>query len=118
MQAVRDSIESHTSRGYGPSKGHNEARAAVAKYSAHQGEVDPDDVILTSGASHAIEMAITAIADSGQNILVPRPGFMIYQTLAEGLGIKIKFYSLLVSIIYKIYLFKQNFMLMFLKIFS
>ncbi|CAG9566760.1 unnamed protein product [Danaus chrysippus] len=95
LQAVRDSIELHTSRGYGPSKGHNEARAAVAKYSAHQGDVDPEDVILTSGASHAIEMAITAIADSGQNILVPRPGFMIYQTLAEGLGITIKFYSLL-----------------------
>lgn len=70
---------------------------AVAKYSAHQGEVSPDDVILTSGCSHAIEMVITAIADSGQNVLIPRPGFSIYQTLSEGFGIQTKYYNLLVS---------------------
>ncbi|CAH4005921.1 unnamed protein product [Pieris brassicae] len=95
LQAVRESVESHSSRGYAPAKGHLEARQAVAEYSAHQGSIKPDDVILSSGASHAIELAISAIADSGQNILVPRPGFMIYQTLSEGLGISIKFYNLL-----------------------
>ncbi|CAH2238835.1 tyrosine aminotransferase [Pararge aegeria] len=95
LQAVRESIELHKSRGYAPSKGHYEARVAVAKYSAHQGEVTPDDVILTSGCSHAIEMVITAIADSGQNILIPRPGFSIYQTLSEGFGIITKYYNLL-----------------------
>lgn len=97
LQAVRDSVESHSSRGYAPAKGHLEARQAVAEYSAHQGDIQPDDVILSSGASHAIELAISALADSGQNILVPRPGFMIYQTLAEGLGITTRFYNLLVS---------------------
>ncbi|XP_023942075.2 tyrosine aminotransferase [Bicyclus anynana] len=95
LQAVRESIELHKSRGYAPSKGHYEARVAVAKYSAHQGEVSPEDVILTSGCSHAIEMVITAIADCGQNILIPRPGFSIYQTLSEGFGIKTKYYNLL-----------------------
>ncbi|XP_041989007.1 tyrosine aminotransferase [Aricia agestis] len=95
IQAVREAVELHTSRGYGPSKGHLEAREAVAKYSAHQGEITPEDVILSSGCSHAIELVITAIADAGQNILVPRPGFMIYKTLAEGLGITIKYYNLL-----------------------
>lgn len=97
LQAVQDSVQLHTSRGYAPSKGHYEARAAVAKYSAHQGEVTPDDVILSSGCSHAIELVITAIAECGQNILVPCPGFSIYQTLATGLGIVIKYYSLLVG---------------------
>ncbi|XP_072936808.1 tyrosine aminotransferase [Epargyreus clarus] len=95
LQAVRNAIETHTSRGYGPVKGHLEARQAVAEYSAHQGEILPDDVILSSGCSHAIELVITALADSGQNILVPRPGFLIYKTLAEGLGIVIKYYNLL-----------------------
>ncbi|XP_050361316.1 tyrosine aminotransferase [Nymphalis io] len=95
LQAVRDSVELTTSRGYAPSKGHYEARVAVAKYCAHQGNVHPDDVILSSGCSHAIEMVITALADSGQNVLIPRPGFSIYQTLAEGLGIIIKHYNLL-----------------------
>lgn len=71
----------------------------MAKYSAHQGNVTPDDVILSSGCSHAIELVITAIAETGQNVLVPRPGFSIYQTLAEGLGIVIKYYNLLVSLL-------------------
>ncbi|CAH2066998.1 unnamed protein product, partial [Iphiclides podalirius] len=95
IQAVRESVELHTSRGYGPAKGHQEAREAVVEYSAHQGDITPEDVILCSGCSHAIELVISVLADSGQNIIVPRPGFMIYKTLAEGLGIVIKYYRLL-----------------------
>ncbi|KAL0849335.1 hypothetical protein ABMA28_013650 [Loxostege sticticalis] len=95
IQAVRESIEWHTSRGYGSMVGHPEARQAVAEYSAHQGPVTADDVVLSSGCSHAIELAITVLANSGQNVLVPRPGFLIYKTVAEGLGIEIKYYKLL-----------------------
>ncbi|XP_053618537.1 tyrosine aminotransferase [Plodia interpunctella] len=95
LDSIRESVQRHTSRGYAPVVGHYEARQAVAEYSAHQGEVSPDDVILCSGCSHAIELAITVLADSGQNVLVPSPAFMIYQTVSEGLGIKIKFYKLL-----------------------
>lgn len=95
---MRDSIELHTSRSYAPSNGHLDARNAVAEYVAHQGDVKPEDIILCSGCSHAIELSVTVLADSGQNILVPRPGFMIYKTLGEGLGIEIKYYNLLVSI--------------------
>ncbi|XP_052747624.1 tyrosine aminotransferase [Galleria mellonella] len=95
LQSVRESIQWHTSRGYAPVTGHLEARQAVAEYSAHQGPISPENVILCSGCSHALELAITVLADSGQNVLVPRPGFMIYKTVAEGLGIRIKFYDLL-----------------------
>ncbi|KAL4712813.1 hypothetical protein ACJJTC_011883 [Scirpophaga incertulas] len=95
IQAVRESVEWHTSRGYGSMVGHQEARQAVAEYSVHQGPVTADDVVLCSGCSHALELAITVLADPGQNILVPRPGFMIYKTVAEGLGIEIKYYDLL-----------------------
>lgn len=97
IEAVRESIEWHTSRGYGSVMGHLDARQAVAEYSAHQGPVTAEDVFLCSGCSHAIELAITALADAGQNVLVPRPGFMIYKTVAEGLGIEMKYYKLLVS---------------------
>lgn len=104
IQAVRESVELTTSRSYGPAKGHLEAREAVAEYSAHQGDITPEDVILCSGCSHAIELVISVLADSGQNILVPRPGFMIYKTLAEGLGIVIKYYRLLVRIYFTSYI--------------
>lgn len=56
------------------------------------------DVVLCSGCSSALDICITALAREGQNILMPRPGFSIYRTLAEGLGITVKFYNLRVSV--------------------
>lgn len=94
---MRDSLETNESRNYGPTNGQFSARQAVAEYSTHQGRVAADDVILCSGCAHALELSITVLANPGQNILVPRPGYMIYMTLAEGLGIGIKYYDLLVS---------------------
>ena len=55
------------------------------------------DVILTSGCSQAIELALAVLANPGQNILVPRPGFSLYKTLALSMGIEVKLYNLLVS---------------------
>jgi len=57
------------------------------------------DVILCSGCSCALDLCITVLAREGQNILIPRPGFSIYRTLAEGLGITVKTYNLCVSIL-------------------
>lgn len=55
------------------------------------------DVILTSGCSQAIELCLAVLANPGQNILVPRPGFSLYRTLAESMGIEVKLYNLLVN---------------------
>ena len=56
------------------------------------------DVILASGCSGALDLCIMALANPGQNILVPRPGFSLYKTLAESLGIEVKHYDLLVGV--------------------
>lgn len=42
-----------------------------------------------------MDLAISLLAEPGHNILIPKPGFPLYQTLAKGLGIKTKFYNLL-----------------------
>jgi len=42
-----------------------------------------------------MDMSISALANPGDNILVPRPGFPLYKTLANGLGINTKEYNLL-----------------------
>lgn len=55
------------------------------------------DVILTSGCSQAIDLAISVLCNPGDNILVPCPGFSLYKTLAVSMGIKVKLYNLLVS---------------------
>ncbi|XP_075992447.1 tyrosine aminotransferase-like [Anticarsia gemmatalis] len=95
INVICDTVKKSESRNYGPTIGHEEARRAVAEYSAHQGHVTADDVILCSGCSHAIEITLASIADAGQNILIPRPGYLIHKTLGEGLGIVVKYYNLL-----------------------
>lgn len=72
-----------------------EAREAVAKYVEHQGKVTAHDVIICSGCSSALDMCVSVIAGPGQNILIPRPGFSIYRTLAEGFGIEVRSYNLI-----------------------
>lgn len=91
IQAIQDSLIHPSCSNYGPVIGFYEARKAVAEYSRHQRNVKPEDVILCSGCAHAIDLVITTLAHSGQNILVPRPGHMVYKTVAEGLGIELKY---------------------------
>lgn len=96
IQAVRNAIDEGKHNGYAHSAGSIVAREAVCKYVApHQGVVTPNDVILCSGCSSSIDICIAAIAEPGKNILIPRPGFSIYRTLAVGHGIEVRSYNLL-----------------------
>lgn len=92
---MKNVIDEGNYNGYGPSVGFIEAREAVAEYSQHQGDVEANDVILCSGCSCALDLCIAAIAGPGQNILIPKPGFSIYGTLAEGFGIECRSYNLI-----------------------
>ncbi|XP_003741425.1 tyrosine aminotransferase [Galendromus occidentalis] len=95
IDAVQTSLKSMKCHGYIPSVGTRDARRAVARYSSINGlEVDPADVILSCGASHALEMCVLCFCDPGENILIPRPGFSVYKTHAEAVGIETKFYDL------------------------
>ncbi|KAK2708732.1 tyrosine aminotransferase-like [Artemia franciscana] len=95
IQAVIDAVSSGKYNGYTMSTGYEEAREAVAKYSSTPtAPVSAQDVILCSGCSCALDICISVLANPGQNVLVPRPGFGLYKTLAEGLGIKTKPYRL------------------------
>jgi len=96
VEAMHASLDSGVHNGYGPSTGFVESRQAVADHiSVPGGEVTADDVILCSGCSCALDIAISTMADEGQNILVPRPGFPLYTTLSAGLGIETREYNLL-----------------------
>ncbi|XP_043789175.1 tyrosine aminotransferase isoform X1 [Apis laboriosa] len=95
IEAVQQSLVSQLYNGYAPSTGYQIAKEAVAEYSSNEFvKVDAKDVILCSGCSCALDLCITALARREQNILIPRPGFSIYRTLAEGLGINVKSYDL------------------------
>eukprot|EP00095_Tigriopus_kingsejongensis_P009478 maker-scaffold322_size207131-snap-gene-1.15 protein:Tk09478 transcript:maker-scaffold322_size207131-snap-gene-1.15-mRNA-1 annotation:"tyrosine aminotransferase" len=96
IDAVTESVQSGKNNGYGPSTGFLPARKAVAEHVATPGSpIDEKDVILCSGCSCALDLCISALGNPGQNILVPRPGFPLYATLAKGLGIETKEYDLI-----------------------
>ncbi|CAM2714276.1 unnamed protein product [Rotaria socialis] len=94
-EAVNEAFAKPTSHGYLPSCGMEEAREAIAKLWSRNGHVlDTKDIILTSGCSHALEMCINGVADPGDNILIPQPGFSVYITLCESLHIEPRYYKL------------------------
>lgn len=95
-EAVVRAARAKKSNGYGHSAGTPACRAAVAKFmSTPAAPLTADDIILCSGGSGALELAITALANEGDNILVPAPGFPLYQVIAESNGAEVKEYPLL-----------------------
>ena len=97
LEAITDSVASGKRNGYAPSTGYVESREAVAKHINKNPNlsITSDDVILCSGCSCSLDLCISVLANPGENILVPRPGFPLYTTLAKGLGINTKEYNLL-----------------------
>ncbi|KAJ1657429.1 hypothetical protein IWQ61_003172 [Dispira simplex] len=95
-EAVRKQLDGYRANGYAPCYGTPTARAAVArKFHTPDAPLTPDDIVLTSACSGALDMAIGCLADPGQNILVPLPGFPLYQTLAHSKGVIAREYRLL-----------------------
>ncbi|XP_078525813.1 tyrosine aminotransferase [Lissotriton helveticus] len=94
--AMKNAIDSGKYNGYAPAVGYQSSRDVIAKfYSCPDAPLEAKDVILTSGCSQAIELCLSVLANPGQNILIPRPGFSLYKTLALSMGIEVKLYNLL-----------------------
>jgi alanine-synthesizing transaminase len=73
--------------GYTPSPGIPEAREAVAADFTTRGvEASPDRVLITSGTSEGIELALTAIVDEGEEVLVPSPTYPLYTAVLAKIG--------------------------------
>jgi alanine-synthesizing transaminase len=60
------------------------ARRAIADYYQEQGEtIDPDALFLTSGTSEAYTMLFKLLANPGDELLIPQPGYPLLTYLAE-----------------------------------
>jgi alanine-synthesizing transaminase len=80
--------------GYAPSVGIPEAREAVAGELAARGmPASPDRVVITSGASEGIELALTALLDPGDEALVPCPTYPLYTAIIGKLGARAVYYK-------------------------
>src|SRR5688500_7203935 len=79
--------------GYMPSPGIPVAREAVAQdYHARGVPVPADRVLLTAGTSEGIELALNAIADEGDEVLVPLPTYPLYTAVLAKIGAVPRYY--------------------------
>ena len=79
--------------GYTASAGIVSAREAVAEeYQSRGVPVSPDRVILTSGTSEGIELALGALADAGDEVLVPTPTYPLYTAVLAKIGARAVYY--------------------------
>src|SRR6266536_1565638 len=70
----------HAAHGYGDSKGLLSARRAVVQYYQQKGlgGVDIEDVYLGNGVSELIVMAMQALLDNGDEVLIPAPDYPLW----------------------------------------
>jgi alanine-synthesizing transaminase len=79
--------------GYVPSPGIPAAREAVAADWSRQGfPATADRVLITAGTSEGIELALTALVDPGDAVLVPMPTYPLYTAVLAKLGAEASYY--------------------------
>ncbi|HQI40938.1 MAG TPA: aminotransferase class I/II-fold pyridoxal phosphate-dependent enzyme [Ignavibacteriaceae bacterium] len=71
--------------GYAPSSGIKEAVEAIEKEADRKGITNVHDIFVTTGASEAIDICLTALVNDGENVLTPTPGYPLYTAIASKL---------------------------------
>jgi len=97
VDAVMKCIKDSKHNGYAPSTGYVKTREAIAAdHSFPLSPITYKDVVLACGCSGALELALDVLLNPGDNVLLPKPGFSIYQTLSISRGHEVRHYNLLV----------------------
>jgi alanine-synthesizing transaminase len=79
--------------GYQPSVGILPAREAVAEeYTSRNVPTAPDRVLITTGTSEGIELALNALVDEGDEVLVPSPTYPLYTAVLAKIGARARYY--------------------------
>jgi alanine-synthesizing transaminase len=90
QKALRDNFT-----GYAHSRGLLEARTSIADYATKlQAPTQPEDVIVTSGASEGADLVLTALLNEGDEVLLPAPGYPLYPAILGKLGARPSYYAL------------------------
>lgn len=86
VDAVQKSLRDGEN-GYGPSVGLLAAREAIAAENTSRGwPISPDRIVLTAGSSEGIDFVLTALADPGDEVLVPLPTYPLYTAVIHKIG--------------------------------
>ena len=89
VQAAKDALEQGYTH-YGPSQGLPELRELIAsELKVNRGlDVTPDRVVVTPGAKPVMFYTIMALAEEGDEVIYPDPGFPIYKSMIDFVGAK------------------------------
>jgi aspartate aminotransferase len=73
---------------YGPSAGLMELRQVIAQYvgETRRVNVTPDEVVVVPGGKPIIFFTILALAEEGDEVIYPNPGFPIYESMINYVG--------------------------------
>ncbi len=75
---------------YSPSDGYRSLKCRIVEYLGRCGiDVDTGGVNVTVGGSEAVLFALAAVADPGDNIVVPEPFYANYKSFCSMLGVRV-----------------------------
>ena len=72
--------------GYGPSLGVPEALEAIRGAADRKGIRSIQSIFITSGVSEGVDICLTALVNSGENVLTPCPEYPLYSAVLAKLG--------------------------------
>jgi len=91
-QPIMDAFHSYDEKvlSYGPAQGFLELRQAIAGYfRSYNIPIDSENVVVTIGGSEAIHFSFSAVADPGDEIIIPEPFYTNYNGYAAFASVKI-----------------------------
>ena len=75
---------------YAPNQGIATLRNAVAEFETARGHrTKPDEVLVTIGACHGLFTAMLGVLNPGDEVIIPTPGFVLYESIAAIAGAKV-----------------------------
>lgn len=92
LESVTTYIANNNHVEYGPSAGDSELREARSRFYKDNLDlpIDPDEILITAGASEAMELAVYSVANPGEEILTPEPFFPSYLSTCYKYGVILK----------------------------
>jgi len=83
IKALREGFTHYT-----PAAGMSEAREAVAEHveTTRKVRVDPGEVVITPGSKPIMFFGILALVNPGDEVIVPNPGYPIYESVTKFAG--------------------------------
>jgi alanine-synthesizing transaminase len=88
-KAMRDN-----KNGYAPSQGLPQALEAIRGEAARKGITTVQDIFVTTGASEAVDLCLTALLNPGEDLLTPCPDYPLYSAVLAKMGITLNPYYL------------------------